>query len=59
MDAIPIAPALPEDDAPQEMAEAAEMSPSIRRALREAGLRAIRRADGTWMIVRQRRKRKK
>ena len=59
MEAIPIAPAPPEDHTPQELAEAAEMSPAIRRALREAGLRAIRRADGTWMIVRQRRKRQK
>lgn len=46
---------LPEDATAQERAEAAEMSPAIRRALQEADLRAIRLGSGGWKIIRLRR----
>lgn len=46
---------LPEDATAQEWAEAAEMSPAVRRALREADLKAVRLADGSWTIMRLRR----
>ncbi len=46
---------LPAGASARDRAEAEVMRPDISAALREADLKPIRRADGSWKIIRRRR----